>query len=171
MKTTRREHLALLGGTALAAFAPAVSFAESHATEPKVIEVLMLNADPENKKERQVFVPAVIRANVGDTIKFISENPGHNAQVDKKMMPEGGTEFKGRIGKDVEVVMEVEGAYGYQCQPHASAGMVGLILVGDVSGNYEAIKEVRQRGKAKKRYQAYFEMADAMLAEEAANAS
>ena len=62
--------------------------------------------------------------------------------------------------------MEVEGAYGYKCQPHASAGMVGLILVGDVSGNYEDLKGERFRGKAKQRMEAYFEMADEMLAAE-----
>jgi len=166
MKTTRREHLALLGAGALGTMLPSVSFAESHAAEPKVIEVLMLNADPDNKKERQVFSPAVVRANVGDTIRFVAQDKGHNSQVDKKMMPEGGTEWKGKIGKDVEVVMEVEGAYGYVCQPHASVGMVGLILVGDVSGNYEELKGQRQRGKAKKRYEGYFEMADEMLASE-----
>ena len=164
MKQSRRQHLALLGGTAFSALVPNVVLADGHA---QTYEVLMLNRDPENKKETQVFVPPVLRVNVGDTVKFISADPAHNSQVDKKLMPAGGDEWKGRIGKDVDVTFTVEGAYGYQCQPHASAGMVGLVLVGDVSGNYEDIKGGRFRGKAKKRYEAYFAMADEMLAAEA----
>ncbi|MEM1301286.1 MAG: plastocyanin/azurin family copper-binding protein [Pseudomonadota bacterium] len=169
MKLTRREHLKLLGGAAAAAAVPAVLMAESHADAegPVTHEVLMLNQDPDNPRERQVFSPPVLRAKVGDTIKFISEDRGHNAQTDDKWIPEGGTEWKGRINDDVEVVVEVEGAYGYLCQPHASAGMVGLVLVGDVSGNYEDLKGQRFRGRAKQRMETYFEMADAMLAEEA----
>jgi hypothetical protein len=45
-------------------------------------------------------------------------------------------------------------------------GMVGLILVGDVSGNYDAVKAVRQRGKAKAVYDDIFARADALLAAE-----
>ncbi len=45
--------------------------------------------------------------------------------------------------------------------------MVGLILVGDVSANYDAVKEVRQKGKAKKVYADIFARADALLAAEA----
>ena len=164
MKITRREHLALLGGAAAAAAIPAALVADGHATTHTVE---MLNADPENSRERQVFHPPVIRAAVGDTIKFVPTDRGHNAQSDEDWSPEGGTEWKGRINEEVEVTIDVEGAYMYQCQPHASAGMIGLILVGDVSGNYEDLKGERFRGKAKQRAEAYFAMADEMLAAEA----
>ncbi|MEL6700961.1 MAG: plastocyanin/azurin family copper-binding protein [Pseudomonadota bacterium] len=166
MKLTRREHLALMGGTAAAALIPGATFAMDE--EPMVHEVQMLNVDPDNNRERQVFVPAVVRAKVGDTIKFISGDPGHNSQFEEDWSPEGGTEWKGKIGADVEVVIEVEGAYMYKCQTHASAGMIGLLLVGDVSGNYEDLKGERFRGKAKQRAEAIFEAADALLAEETA---
>ena len=164
MKLTRREHLALMGGAAAAAVLPAAVAADGH--EPAVIEIQMLNADPDNSRERQVFSPPVVRAKVGDTIKFIATDKGHNSQFEADWSPEGGSEWKGRVNEEVEVVMEVEGAYGYKCQPHASAGMVGLILVGDVSGNYEDLKGERFRGKAKQRMEAYFEIADEMLAAE-----
>ena len=163
-KFTRREHLGLMAGAAVAATLPVAARADGHATT-HIVE--MLNSDPDNSRERNVFKPAVVRAMPGDTIKFVNADRGHNAQVDDKMMPDGGTEFKGRINEEVEVVMEVEGAYGYYCQPHRATGMVGLILVGDVSGNYEDVKGVRQRGKAKERYEAIFEEADAILAAEA----
>ena len=160
MTFTRRESLALLGGTALtAATAPMASAATVH-------EVLMLNKHPDDPKQRQVFVPDLIRAKVGDTIRFVAADKSHNSEVDKKMMPDGGTKWKGKVSSDVEVVMEVEGAYGFKCAPHASTGMVGLILVGDVSGNYEDVKSLRQRGKAKQRYADIFKRADAMLAAE-----
>ena len=162
MKQTRREHLAMLGGTLAAATLPAAAVADGHT----VHEVQMLNVNPDNKKDRQVFVPDIVRAQPGDTIKFVATDRGHNSEINEDMMPEGGDMWEGKINEEVEVTINVEGAYGYLCKPHGSAGMVGLILVGDVSGNYEAIKEARQRGKAKKRYEDIFARADAMLAEE-----
>ena len=169
MKLTRREQLALMGAALTATAIPAVLSAESHAEGPVTHEVQMLNADPENKRERQVYVPAVVRAMPGDTIKFISVDRGHNAQSNEDWSPEGGTEWKSAINDDFEVTIDVEGAYMYECQPHASAGMIGLILVGDVSGNYEDLKGERFRGKARQRAEQYFEIADAILAEEAAS--
>ena len=168
MKLTRRDTLALLGGSATAAALGAPLFAESHSEGPVTHVVEMLNADPENKRERQVFVPNVVRAQPGDTIMFVATDRGHNAETNDKMIPDGGTEFAGKINEEFEIVMEVEGAYGYECKPHASAGMVGLNLVGDVSGNYEDLKKVRQRGKAKKRYEEIFAKADEILAAETA---
>ena len=162
MKLTRREHLALMGGALTAAAIPAGLSADGHT----VHEVQMLNQDPENKRERQIYSPAVVRAMPGDTIRFIATDRGHNAQSNADWSPEGGTEWKGKINEEVEVTIDVEGAYMYECQPHASAGMIGLILVGDVSGNYEELKGQRFRGKAKQRAEAYFEMADEMLAAE-----
>ncbi|MEM6727865.1 MAG: pseudoazurin [Pseudomonadota bacterium] len=174
MKLTRREQLALMGGALTATAIPAVLTAESHAAaegdamegEATVHVVEMLNQDPDNRRERQVYAPAVVRAMPGDTIRFVSVDRGHNAQSNEDWSPEGGTEWKSAINDDFEVTIDVEGAYMYECQPHASAGMIGLILVGDVSGNYEALKGERFRGKARQRAEAYFEIADAMLAEE-----
>ena len=162
MTQSRRDTLKTLGAVAVAASIPAVAAR----AEGTVHEVQMLNVDPDDRKNRQVFIPDIVRAQPGDAIRFISVDRGHNAKSNDDMIPEGGTEWDGKIGDDVEVVIETEGAYGYYCTPHQTAGMVGLILVGDVSGNYEEIKGARQRGKAKQRYEDIFERADAMLAEE-----
>ncbi|MGR3434351.1 MAG: plastocyanin/azurin family copper-binding protein [Shimia sp.] len=169
MKTTRREHLQFLGGAAAATtLAPTAVLAQDDDDgTPDVHEVLMLNAHPDNRRERQVFFPDLVRAKVGDTIKFIAEDRGHNSQSEEDWSPEGGTEWDGRINEEVEVVIETEGAYMYKCQPHASAGMIGLLLVGDVSGNYEDLKGERFRGKAGQRAEDIFARADALLAEEA----
>lgn len=168
MKLTRREQLALMGGALTATAIPAVLSADSHSEGPVTHEVQMVNADPDNRRERQVYIPAVLRAQPGDTVKFISVDKGHNAQSNEDWSPEGGTEWKSAINEDFEVTIDVEGAYMYECQPHATAGMIGLILVGDVSGNYEDLKGQRFRGKAKQRAEAYFEIADEMLASESA---
>ena len=166
MKQTRREHLSLLGGTALAAAVPGIASAESHASgEPKTVVVEMLNVDPDDRRARQVFKPAVVHVMPGDTIQFVSTDRGHNSQEDEDMMPEDGDIWEGRINGDIEVTFTTEGAYGYYCQPHQSVGMVGLILVGDATASLEELKGVRQRGKAKQRYEEYFEQADAIMAE------
>jgi len=165
MKQTRRAHLAMLGGTAAAAMMPVAVKADGHAT---MHEVQMLNADPDNRRERNIFNPPVLKVNVGDTVKFVNADKGHNAQLDENMMPEDGTEFKGRINEEIEVTFETDGTYGYYCLPHRALGMVGLILVGDASVNFEEAKAAKQRGKAAARYEDYFAMAEEMMAAESA---
>ncbi len=166
MKLTRRENLALLGSTALSvAVAPVAALADGH--EPKTIEVQMLNKHPDNPREAMVFHPAVIRANVGDTIKFLSTDRGHNSEATRDMLPDGVDRWKSKINDDFELVVEADGTYGFNCTPHKTVGMVGLLLVGDAMVNFEDAKKVRQRGKAKARYAAYFEEAEAMLSAEA----
>jgi pseudoazurin len=46
------------------------------------------------------------------------------------MIPDGAQQFMGAMGKDLTVTLTKEGVYGYQCTPHGSLGMVGLIVVG-----------------------------------------
>lgn len=125
-------------------------------------EVLMYNKNPENKKQRMVFVPAVLKIELGDTVKFISKSKGHNTQSDKKAIPEGAENWKSKIGKDLEVTYSVEGTYGYYCTPHRGMGMVGLILVGDYKVNWEDVKASKQKAKAKKVYKELYKQVDAM---------
>ncbi len=177
MKYTKRETLALLGGASLSLL-PGLSLAEETAattteTEmapkaegPVVHEVLMLNKHPDNKKQRMVFVPDIVRAMPGDTVKFIPQDKGHNSQSDAKMMPEGAAEWKSKVSKEFEVTLEAEGTYGYYCTPHRNLGMVGLILVGDPSSNYEDAKAVKHKSKAKAVFADIFERADALIAAE-----
>jgi len=171
MKISRRDHLRLLGGTALTAALGGTAIAQGVGTEdddatPTVHEVQMLNQHPDNPRERQVFYPDIVRARPGDTIRFISADRGHNSQVNEDIMPEGGEMWEGGINDDVEVTLTTEGTYCYYCKPHQTAGMVGLILVGDPSVNYEEAKDSRFRGLAKRRYEDIFARADALLAEE-----
>ncbi len=166
MTQTRRQALALMGGTTAAALVPVSLLADSHAaTEPQTIIVEMLSKDPADKKNTMIFNPPVVMANVGDTVKFVPTDKTHLCESDPKMIPAGGDEWKGKTNKEVEVTFTTEGTYGYFCKPHRSMGMVGLVLVGDPSANYEEARAVKQRGRAKKRYEEYFAMADEMIAE------
>jgi pseudoazurin len=155
---TKRQFVgATMGAFAGLTLAPAVR-AESimHVVE-------MLNTAP-NSKERQVFHPAVAKIAVGDTITFAATEKGHNSQSNKDVMPEGASEWKGKISKDVRVTFDVPGVYAYHCTPHRAAGMVGLILVGDVTKEeIEAVMDAKHRGKAKKRYEEYVAVAIEML--------
>ncbi len=160
MKITRRDGLKFACGAALAA-GPLAAFAESHGAM-NVVE--MLNKGPDGN-DRQVFNPPVLQVAEGESVMFKATDRGHNSAADEKMMPEGAEAWKGKIGQDIEVTFDVPGVYGYYCTPHRSVGMVGLILVGEVSqSDLDAAKEVPQRGKAKDRYETYFAMAEEMVA-------
>jgi pseudoazurin len=155
MKITRRDGLKLIGATALATV-PLKSFAGSHTTD-HVVE--MLNKDASG--ERQVFNPPVIKIAEGDSVTFTSTDRGHNSASTKDMLPDGAAEWKGDINGNITVTFDVPGVYGYHCTPHQSTGMVGLVLVGDVTQEQiDAAKDVRQRGKARSRYEDYFAMAE-----------
>ena len=68
-----------------------------------VHEVKMLNFDPENRRNIMVYKPAVLQIEPGDTVRFVSEDPGHNAVSDENMLPEGAEPFKTPLSKDAEV--------------------------------------------------------------------
>ena len=101
----------------------ATSFSSLSAAEH---EVKMLNSGTEGM---MVFEPSVVKAAVGDTIKFIPTDAGHN--VASYYTPEGGATWDGEAGKEVVVTLDKEGTYIYKCNPHAVMAMVGVIKVGD----------------------------------------
>jgi pseudoazurin len=162
MKLTRRENLALMGAAAATTLVPGATRAQEGGT---VHEVQMLTRDPETG-ENQVFKPALLRVQPGDTIRFLATDPGHNSQSNDDLIPEGGETWEGEINEEVEVTLETEGTYPYYCLPHQTAGMVGLILVGDFTSNYEEAKNGRYRGRARQRYEELYARADEILAEE-----
>ncbi|MGB4114671.1 MAG: pseudoazurin, partial [Yoonia sp.] len=83
-------------------------------------EVKMLNRGEDGS---MVFEPAFLQIAAGDTVKFIAEDRGHNAEAIPEMMPEGGTAFEGKINEEIDVTFEVEGLYGVRCKPHYAMGM------------------------------------------------
>lgn len=145
-RLTRRTFAALL---------IALPLASSTALAGDVVEVQMLNKHPENKKIRNVFHPRIVKVKPGDTVKFISVKKGHNTESIKKMIPEGAQKWKSKISKDFEITLDKPGIYGYRCTPHATLGMVGLIIVeGEgMAVNLEAAKKLKHSGKAKKAWE------------------
>lgn len=115
------------------------------------IEIQMLNKNPDNKKERMVFIPSFVVAQPGDVIKFVSVDKGHNSVSGKDMIPEGVEAWKSKTSKDFELTVEKPGVYGYICAPHEAMGMVGMIVVeGEgMLDNLDAVKEAKKKGKAK----------------------
>ena len=158
----RRDALIGIGSAAALTAVPINVFAASHAT---VHEVLMLNKDPDDPSKKMLFSPYMLEVNVGDTVKFVAADKGHNSESIKGMLPKGVDKWKGKINKEVEVTFGTPGFYGYQCKPHANMGMIGLIVVTvegklDHLDNLEDAKGAKQRGKAKKAWKKLWEEAD-----------
>ena len=165
MKQTRRQHLVFLGA---AAAAPVIGAGYASAEET-MHEIQMLNMDPDDRQQRMLFKPGVLRVAPGDTVKFVSANPGHNAQSINGMTPEGAEEFRGRVNEEIEVTFDVEGTYGYVCLPHQTMGMIGFILVGDFTTNLEEVREAASglRGRdTTRRVEEYLAEIDEIAAEE-----
>lgn len=162
---TRRKVIFTAAGAAAAAPLAAMlgsnaAVAGGHATH----EVQMLNKDPDGKIRGQLFSPRILQVNAGDTVNFVAADRGHNSASSDGMIPEGVEAWDGKINEDVSMTFDKPGIYGYVCTPHASAGMVGLIVVEGEGklDNLEAAQGVRQRGKAKKVWKEIWEEAEEM---------
>ena len=127
-------------------------------------EIQMLNKHPENPRIRQAFFPRIQVVQPGDTVSFLATDRGHNAAAVDGMVPADVEAFEGKINEEISVVFEKPGFYGYMCTPHASVGMVGLIIVeGEgMMDNLEEAQGVRQRGKAKAAWEEIWEEVEAM---------
>ena len=76
-----------------------------------------------------IFEPNEITISAGDTVTFINgELPPHNMVV--KDHPElSHTDLAFMGGESFEVTFPESGDYEFQCDPHAGAGMTGIIHV------------------------------------------
>ncbi len=115
-------------------------------------EVLMLN---KGEKGAMVFVPDMVKAAPGDTIRFVPTDKSHNAEAIKGMLPPGAEIFKSKINEDFSIKLTAEGIYGVKCTPHYGMGMVALILVGNPV-NLEEARAVTHPGRAKKIFEDLF---------------
>ena len=83
--------------------------------------------------EARVFKPAIIYVQPGDTVNFTNMT-SHNAV--SYLLSEGSAVFgeKGNFpGGSFNIKLETPGIYGYACEPHIGFGMVGVIVVGDIT--------------------------------------
>jgi len=125
--------------------ATAVLLASSASALADIIEVEMLNKN--DAGDRMVFSQELIRAEVGDIIRFIPTDKSHNAQSVKGAVPEGQEAFRGKINKAVEYEITETGLTAVVCLPHQSMGMVALVVVGGDFSNADAVLEARIPGK------------------------
>ena len=113
-------------------------------------QVKMLNG---KAPDMFVFEPAVLKIKKGDTVTWTGDAM-HNSASIKEMLPKGAKPWMGKLTKkagekSISVKFDIEGLYGYNCTPHAMFGMVGVLIVGDASGNSKAAKAAAKKIEAK----------------------
>ena len=89
-------------------------------------------ADHTIKAGARAFETPVIYVGVGDNVQFTNMN-SHNSVTVNELLPEGAEGWASGMGENLALTMTVPGIYSYVCQPHIGFGMVGVIVVGDVS--------------------------------------
>ena len=101
-------------------------------------------------KEKMVYSVDVAEIDVGDKITWLPASKGHNvhfiAGPDGWELPK-----KSKNNKEVAITFDTPGIYLYQCIPHASMGMIALVVVGGDTSNLDAIAKAKVRGKRKKK--------------------
>ena len=112
------------------------------------ISIDMLNRN--DAGDKMVYSTEIAKIDVGDTITWLPAAKGHNvhfiAGPDGWELPK-----KSKNNKEVAITFDSPGMYLYQCTPHASMGMIALVIVGDDISNKDAIAKAKVRGKSKKK--------------------
>ena len=119
--------------------------AKAEEKEPLIIE--MLN---KRGKEKMLYGQDIAKIDVGQTITWTPDSKGHNVQF--VSVPEGVEKVKSKLSKEFSYTFEQEGAYLYVCTPHASMGMIGVVVVGESDINLDEVLDYKFRGKSKKKF-------------------
>ena len=119
--------------------------AKAEEKEPLIIE--MLN---KRDKEKMLYGQDVARVDVGQTITWTPNSKGHNVQF--VSVPEGVEKVKSKLSQEFSYTFEQEGVYLYVCTPHATMGMIGVVVVGDSDVNLDEVLGYKFRGKSKKKF-------------------
>tara|TARA_B100001287_G_scaffold275314_1_gene282616 strand:+ start:290 stop:730 length:441 start_codon:yes stop_codon:yes gene_type:complete len=110
--------------------------------------VEMLNKRDDGAK--MAYSEDITRIDVGDTITWMPTSKGHNVHFIAG--PEGWElPKKSKNNKEVAITFDTPGVYLYQCTPHATMGMIAMVIVGDDTSNLDDIKSMKLRGKSKKK--------------------
>ncbi|KAI8475902.1 MAG: plastocyanin/azurin family-domain-containing protein [Monoraphidium minutum] len=84
-----------------------------------------------------VFEPATVTVGAGETVTWVN-NAGypHNIVFDEDAVPEGVNadaisrdDYLNAPGETYALKFSTPGTYGYYCEPHQGAGMVGKVVV------------------------------------------
>ena len=117
----------------------ATSASSSPSTAANSVKKVQLSKGPEHTVKmlnngaggQMIFEPAVLKVSVGDTVHFKATDAAHNSASIDGMVPDGAKSLAGALSQDISVVMNTEGVYVYQCDPHVMMAMVGVIQVGE----------------------------------------
>ena len=114
----------------------------------KEVVIEMLNKRDDG--EKMVFSEDITKVDVGDTIKWVPTNKGHN--VEFVAGPEGfALPKKSGLNKEVSITFDKPGVYLYICTPHKVMGMIAMVVVGGDVSNKDAIAKVKMIGRGKKK--------------------
>lgn len=114
--------------------------------------VEMWNKDPDDKSRKMVFSQEIVAIEAGESVTWIATDKGHNVELIDG--PDGvELEGKSKISKDVTITFDTPGVYVYVCTPHASMGMIGIVVVGDLTQEaVDAIRDAKLKGKSKNKF-------------------
>ena len=123
--------------------------AKAALAENMTIEMLNKRADG----AKMVYSEDIARIDIGDTITWVPTSKGHN--VEFIAGPDGWkAPRKSKLNKEVEMTFDTPGIYVYQCSPHKTMGMIGLVVVGDGDND---VSKAKVKGKSKKKLKGLLE--------------
>jgi Plastocyanin len=114
----------------------------------------MWNADPNDRSRKMVFSEDVITVAPGASVTWLATDRGHNVEfIDG---PDGvELDPKSKLNSDVTITFAEPGVYVYVCTPHATMGMIGIVIVGEATPEaIAAVADARLRGASKKKFEA-----------------
>ena len=129
-----------------------MAMATSAVAEDATVE--MWNKDPDDKKRRMVFSQEIVTIEPGESVTWLATDRGHNVEF---IDGPDGVELadKSKLGKDVTLTFDTPGVYVYVCSPHASMGMIGIVVVGELTQEaVDAVRDAKLKGKSKKKFAA-----------------
>ena len=123
-----------------------ITTADTDSSFEIMIDMLNLREDG----ERMVYSQDVVNIEVGDTVKWLPKDGGHNVEFvagpESFIIPP-----KSYINREVSIKFNIPGIYLYVCSPHSIMGMIGLIVVGDDTSNKQKIASYDIGGKGSKK--------------------
>lgn len=119
----------------------ALIFTPAFSAQAADITVDILNKRDDGAK--MVYSQDVVRMDVGDSVTWVPTSKGHNVEI--IAAPDGyDIPKKSKLSKDVSITFDTPGVYLYQCTPHKTMGMLGVVVVGDGQND---ISGAKVRGK------------------------
>ena len=123
-----------------------ITNSDAESSSEIIINMLNLREDG----ERMVYSQDIVNVEVGDTVKWLPKDGGHNVEF-----VAGPESFeippKSYINREVSIKFNIPGIYLYVCSPHSIMGMIGLVVVGNDTSNKEQIASYDIGGKGSKK--------------------